>query len=199
MQPRLGAAFFLLAQGIPNHASCPHASPHCRLPAIMSVGADGLHLLAVLQPFDDPYIPRTYPHLLKWKFPHMNSVDFKLDAKPSKHADLGACWHCVCAMCTQQLVGTVQQHWPLLHLCSACHVGQRFWILPCKTGVFSLWCSPFCRADHAPVLQLNSGFRRKHGSSDVNHQSLGGECCTTNECPVTRDHMADVGMYECSY
>ena len=37
-----------------------------------------------MQPYDDPYIPRTYPHLLKWKFPHMNSVDFKLDAKPSK-------------------------------------------------------------------------------------------------------------------
>lgn len=37
-----------------------------------------------VQPFDDPYIPKTYPHLLKWKFPHMNSVDFKLDAKPSK-------------------------------------------------------------------------------------------------------------------
>ncbi|KAF8072474.1 Rngtt [Scenedesmus sp. PABB004] len=40
--------------------------------------SDGL----ILQPWDDPYIPRTYPHLLKWKFRHMNSVDFKLHALP---------------------------------------------------------------------------------------------------------------------
>eukprot|EP00775_Hariotina_reticulata_P011715 gene11715-11860_t len=42
--------------------------------------SDGL----ILQPWDDPYIPRTYPHLLKWKFRHMNSVDFKLSALPGK-------------------------------------------------------------------------------------------------------------------
>jgi hypothetical protein len=67
----------------------------------MPIDVDRLHLLAVLQPFDDPYIPRTYPHLLKWKFPHMNSVDFKLDAKPSKHADLSASWTCFFAICAR--------------------------------------------------------------------------------------------------
>jgi hypothetical protein len=42
-----------------------------------------LPVLSLLdQPWDDPYIPRTYPHLLKWKFRHMNSVDFKLSALP---------------------------------------------------------------------------------------------------------------------
>jgi hypothetical protein len=56
--------------------------------------------------------------------------------------------------------------------------------LPCQVGVHTAHCGVrLCPADHAPVLQLNSGFRRKHGSSDVNHQSLGGECCTTNQCP----------------
>jgi hypothetical protein len=54
-------------------------------------------LLLLLQPYDDPYIPRTYPHLLKWKFPHMNSVDFKLDAKPSRFASQGQhCSPCAC-------------------------------------------------------------------------------------------------------
>ncbi|WIA08218.1 hypothetical protein OEZ85_007667 [Tetradesmus obliquus] len=42
--------------------------------------SDGL----ILQPWDDPYVPRTYPHLLKWKFRHMNSVDFKLAALPGQ-------------------------------------------------------------------------------------------------------------------
>ncbi len=28
------------------------------------------------QGWDDPYIPRTHEGLLKWKFAHMNSVDF---------------------------------------------------------------------------------------------------------------------------
>ena len=31
------------------------------------------------QPYDDPYMPRTCDDLLKWKFDHLNSVDFKLD------------------------------------------------------------------------------------------------------------------------
>lgn len=38
-----------------------------------------------------------------------------------------------------------------------------------------------CLADHAPVLQLNSGSRRKYGSTEVNHQSLGGECWAANK------------------
>jgi len=51
----------------------------------------GAHLpVAVMQPYDDPYIPRTYPHLLKWKFPHMNSVDFKLIAIQGKHCLAGS-------------------------------------------------------------------------------------------------------------
>jgi hypothetical protein len=37
--------------------------------------SDGL----ILQPHDDPYIPRTCDDLLKWKFDHLNSVDFKLE------------------------------------------------------------------------------------------------------------------------
>jgi hypothetical protein len=45
-----------------------------------------LHLLQ--QPWDDPYYPRTYPHLLKWKFRHMNSVDFKLAAMPGQQPRL---------------------------------------------------------------------------------------------------------------
>lgn len=59
-------------------AAC-HPYPHWHDPCLCWVAWAGF-----LQPFDDPYIPRTYPHLLKWKFPHMNSVDFKLDAKPSE-------------------------------------------------------------------------------------------------------------------
>jgi hypothetical protein len=43
---------------------------------------------AVPQPWDDPYVPRTYPHLLKWKFRHMNSVDFKLAALPGQQPRL---------------------------------------------------------------------------------------------------------------
>ncbi|XP_050236991.1 uncharacterized protein LOC126686796 isoform X2 [Mercurialis annua] len=34
--------------------------------------ADGL----ILQGWDDPYVPRTHEGLLKWKYVHMNSVDF---------------------------------------------------------------------------------------------------------------------------
>jgi hypothetical protein len=44
--------------------------------------------LLARQPWDDPYIPRTYPHLLKWKFRHMNSVDFKLAAMPGQQPRL---------------------------------------------------------------------------------------------------------------
>jgi hypothetical protein len=44
--------------------------------------------LSACQPWDDPYIPRTYPHLLKWKFRHMNSVDFKLAAMPGQQPRL---------------------------------------------------------------------------------------------------------------
>lgn len=40
----------------------------------LSHESDGL----ILQPADDGYIPGTCPELLKWKFAHLNSVDFKL-------------------------------------------------------------------------------------------------------------------------
>ena len=35
-------------------------------------------LTCAAQPYDDPYKPHTCEELLKWKFAHMNSVDFKL-------------------------------------------------------------------------------------------------------------------------
>ena len=37
---------------------------------------DGL----ILQPEEDPYVPGTYDALLKWKYSHMNSVDFFMDS-----------------------------------------------------------------------------------------------------------------------
>lgn len=40
--------------------------------------ADGL----ILQGWDDPYVPRTHEGLLKWKYAHMNSVDFLLKIEP---------------------------------------------------------------------------------------------------------------------
>jgi mRNA-capping enzyme len=43
------------------------------IPAL-SHESDGL----ILQPADDAYVPGTCPQLLKWKFAHLNSVDFKL-------------------------------------------------------------------------------------------------------------------------
>ncbi|KAF6258115.1 mRNA capping enzyme, catalytic domain-containing protein [Scenedesmus sp. NREL 46B-D3] len=50
--------------------------------------SDGLILQVGSGRADDalgrPYIQRTYPHLLKWKFRHMNSVDFKLAALPGQ-------------------------------------------------------------------------------------------------------------------
>lgn len=49
-----------------------------------------------MQPYDDPYIIRTFHHLLKWKFSHLNSVDFKLEAKPSKAFTCrAATWLCL--------------------------------------------------------------------------------------------------------
>lgn len=44
------------------------------IPRQLTHEADGL----ILQPYDDPYAPLTCHELLKWKFAHMNSVDFKL-------------------------------------------------------------------------------------------------------------------------
>ncbi|KAL3536484.1 hypothetical protein ACH5RR_004945 [Cinchona calisaya] len=38
----------------------------------LSHAADGL----IFQGWDDPYVPRTHEGLLKWKYAHMNSVDF---------------------------------------------------------------------------------------------------------------------------
>ena len=31
------------------------------------------------QGWDDPYVPRTHEGLLKWKYPEMNSVDFRFE------------------------------------------------------------------------------------------------------------------------
>lgn len=42
------------------------------IPRQLSHEADGV----IFQGWDDPYIPRTHPGLLKWKYPDMNSVDF---------------------------------------------------------------------------------------------------------------------------
>ncbi|KAK9804496.1 hypothetical protein WJX73_010638 [Symbiochloris irregularis] len=44
----------------------------------LSHESDGL----ILQGWDDPYITGTCKELLKWKFAHLNSVDFQLDATP---------------------------------------------------------------------------------------------------------------------
>jgi len=41
--------------------------------------SDGL----IFQGWDDPYVPRTHEGLLKWKYAHMNSVDFTLKISPS--------------------------------------------------------------------------------------------------------------------
>ncbi|GBF98986.1 mRNA-capping enzyme [Raphidocelis subcapitata] len=46
--------------------------------------SDGL----ILQPHDDPYLPRTCDDLLKWKFDYLNSVDFKLEALYGKEPQL---------------------------------------------------------------------------------------------------------------
>jgi mRNA-capping enzyme len=37
------------------------------------------------QGWDDPYIPRTHEGLLKWKFAHMNSVDFLFEVDDDDH------------------------------------------------------------------------------------------------------------------
>ena len=31
------------------------------------------------QGWDDPYVPRSHEGLLKWKYPEMNSVDFRFE------------------------------------------------------------------------------------------------------------------------
>jgi len=57
---------------------------HDFIPHQVSHEADGL----ILQPYDDAYVALTYPELLKWKFAHMNSVDFRLKVVPqsSRHS-----------------------------------------------------------------------------------------------------------------
>eukprot|EP00271_Cylindrocystis_brebissonii_P018745 TRINITY_DN5443_c1_g1_i1.p1 TRINITY_DN5443_c1_g1~~TRINITY_DN5443_c1_g1_i1.p1 ORF type:complete len:787 (-),score=173.00 TRINITY_DN5443_c1_g1_i1:153-2513(-) len=47
------------------------------IPAL-SHGSDGL----IFQDWDDPYVMKTHKGLLKWKFAHMNSVDFLLEEAP---------------------------------------------------------------------------------------------------------------------
>jgi len=46
------------------------------IPNQLTHESDGL----ILQPAQDRYVPGTYPDLLKWKYAHMNSVDFYLRA-----------------------------------------------------------------------------------------------------------------------
>lgn len=47
------------------------------IPRQISHEADGL----IFQPHDDPYKPLTCEELLKWKFAHLNSVDFRVSVK----------------------------------------------------------------------------------------------------------------------
>lgn len=54
------------------------------IPRQLTHEADGL----ILQPHDDPYAPLTCQELLKWKFAHMNSVDFKLRVGPDEQLHL---------------------------------------------------------------------------------------------------------------
>lgn len=51
-----------------------HKVIHQFIPKAVCHEADGL----ILQPYADAYVPLTCDELLKWKFAHMNSVDFKL-------------------------------------------------------------------------------------------------------------------------
>ncbi|KAJ7544361.1 hypothetical protein O6H91_09G075300 [Diphasiastrum complanatum] len=48
---------------------------------MLSHEADGL----IFQGWDDPYVPRTHEGLLKWKYAHMNSVDFLFKISPSSN------------------------------------------------------------------------------------------------------------------
>ncbi|KAJ4834759.1 hypothetical protein Tsubulata_012596 [Turnera subulata] len=47
----------------------------------LSHEADGL----IFQGWDDPYVPRTHEGLLKWKYAHMNSVDFLFEVGDDDH------------------------------------------------------------------------------------------------------------------
>ncbi|KAF3448983.1 hypothetical protein FNV43_RR09707 [Rhamnella rubrinervis] len=50
----------------------------------LSHDADGL----IFQGWDDPYVPRTHEGLLKWKYRHMNSVDFLFEMVDDDHPQL---------------------------------------------------------------------------------------------------------------
>eukprot|EP00252_Welwitschia_mirabilis_P009903 TRINITY_DN22838_c0_g1_i1.p1 TRINITY_DN22838_c0_g1~~TRINITY_DN22838_c0_g1_i1.p1 ORF type:complete len:663 (-),score=125.64 TRINITY_DN22838_c0_g1_i1:857-2845(-) len=50
----------------------------------LSHEADGL----IFQGWDDPYIPRTHDGLLKWKYAHMNSVDFLFEVSDENRQSL---------------------------------------------------------------------------------------------------------------
>ena len=50
------------------------------IPKQVAHESDGL----IFQPYDDAYVPLTCRELLKWKFAHLNSVDFKLKLERNK-------------------------------------------------------------------------------------------------------------------
>lgn len=54
---------------------------HEFIPKQVTHEADGL----IFQPCDDAYVPLTCEELLKWKFAHMNSVDFKVRLEEATH------------------------------------------------------------------------------------------------------------------
>ena len=62
-----------------------HKVIHELIPKTVCHEADGL----ILQPFADAYMPLTCPELLKWKFAHMNSVDFRFTVDDKSVFKLG--------------------------------------------------------------------------------------------------------------
>lgn len=71
----------------------------------------------------------------------------------------------------QSITGRVYLCECMMPLCGTHTNATQSTRIACSAANLLLRC-----ADHPPVLMLNAGFRRKFGSSEVNHQSLGGEC-----------------------
>ena len=81
-------------------------------------------LTAAMQGFNDEYVPGTCEQLLKWKFAHLNSVDFLLrihatgmDLAAKFQGSSGECqclWSCQkkpILLSTHDLSGCTQGHW----------------------------------------------------------------------------------------